>query len=161
MNESIFMQVQGPDIAGGSQEVNHTGWIELDSCNVALVSPGVQHGGGLGGGKASIPPLPISMKGEKHSAELLKAVGMGTQFNQILIEALKTTGQANLEKFYVITMTTARFQNLHISSSGGQMYEQCEIIAEEYQLEFFGQDSSGGLTSTGIVKYNSKQQMWS
>ncbi|REJ75588.1 MAG: hypothetical protein DWQ47_08950 [Acidobacteria bacterium] len=161
MNESIFMKVEGPDITGGSQEANHTGQIELDTCNIAIITPSVQHGGGLGGGKASIPPLPISMKGEKHSVDLLKAVGQGTQFNKIIIENLKTTGQATLEKFYVVTMTTAKFENLHISSSAGQMYESCEIVAEQTELEFFGQDSTGGLTSTGIVKYDSKRQEWS
>lgn len=159
MNESLFMQVEG--ITGGSQETNHVGWIELDSANITVITPSVQHGGGLGGGKASIDGIPIAMKGEKHSAELLKAVGMGTQFPKITIECLKTTGEATMGKFWVLEVTVGRFQNLSISSSAGVIYESCNIVGNIYKLEFFAQNDKGILASTGSIQYDSKKQEWS
>ncbi len=158
---NVYMLPSG--VEGESLEVNHVGWIECTGVNYSVNSP-TSYGAGGGSAVGAPEPSPISIfaKQGKHSPVFQTKQFNGTHFDEVKFEFLKQTGTSAGEKFLILTIRHAFVTNFTPDLSGqGEPTEHIVMTYEEIEIDYWGQNSQGALSSVGATKYNLKQKQTS
>src|SRR3954468_5587784 len=88
MATKLFLLVDG--INGGSKDVAHQGWFEIDGYDLDLTGLAAASSGGAGAGKAQFSPLMVDLALSSGLAEILAAVASGEHLAGIRLEGIKT-----------------------------------------------------------------------
>lgn len=152
----IFMKPE--NITGESLQSGYEGWIEILSASQSIMAPStIGAGGGAGGSKPTVTGISVVAQRGKHSSEFSKAILNGVHWPKVEIHWLKPTGQSDtMEVAKKLTMERVYVENGNSSDSSGEGIESFTLGAEKYTWEYFAQDGTGQLTSTGEFGFDSK-----
>jgi type VI protein secretion system component Hcp len=145
-------------VEGESTMANHGGWLEIMSLSEGMTSPSsAAFGTGSSGGKTTLMDTSFVIQEGKHTTEIIKKGTNGQHFAEVKIHYLKNTGAAEpevyreciLKEVYITAWTSSK-------STDTLAIESFSMSAAEAKWEYFAQNESGQLTSTGDVTYNQK-----
>jgi len=156
MPSSIVAKFDGVD--GECQVEGYTGWVELNSVSMGMHNPiTISSGTGGSGGTPTISDLNFTVVPGKHSPELVKKCLMGKHFETVIIDYLKTTGDAKPEWFHKITLTKVFVSSASDAMSGngdGNGFENYSLNSVKVKKEYKVQGNDGLLTAAGSVEYD-------
>jgi type VI secretion system secreted protein Hcp len=136
------------EIPGESTDKTHAGEFDLMSWNFMVSNSSTMGtGGGAGGGKASLAPIPVTTHVGKSSPELFLRSCTGKHFPEAIITCRKA-GDQPLD-FLKITLKHVFISNYMLSGGGEKPIENWNLNYSDIKLEYQAQKNDG--TGEGFV----------
>ena len=155
---NIFMKLDS--LQGESEQKDFEGWIEVDHVNYSVHSPSsVGTGGGSGVGKAEPSPITVIAYQGAHTPELAKRQLEGMHWKDVTITFLKQTGATSSknDKSLEIKLKEVFLTQFHPDLSGNERPTETFVFTyNDIEVEYFKQNTDGGLVSVGKTGYNTK-----
>ncbi|MDB5445627.1 MAG: hypothetical protein JWQ97_944 [Phenylobacterium sp.] len=138
---TFFAVIDG--LNGGSQDVAHQGWFQLDGFNLNAANIVGTSGGGLAAGKVFYAPITLTLPSETALTDLMTKLCQGSTLNGVRIEGMSTgVGGAQLA-VYDLSLSAVHITDVAQTESGGL---SVTLSYGAIQLSTQGLDPSGNLT---------------
>jgi type VI secretion system secreted protein Hcp len=154
MAVDAFLKVS--NIQGESQDSGFTNQIEVLSFSWGASQPAHVAGGGQGSGKASLGDLTITKRYDKSSPPLFAACVAGTHLSSVVLSLRKAGGSTSAGGYVYLTytLTEAFVTGVQDSSSSDVVMESMSFAYSKLAIEYFQQQTSGAVGSTGAKGWN-------
>jgi type VI secretion system secreted protein Hcp len=154
MAVDAFLKVS--NIQGESQDSAFTNQIEVLSFSWGVTQPAHVSGGGQGAGKATLGDLTVTKRYDKSSPPLFAACVAGTHLSSVVLSLRKAGGSTSAGGYIYLTytLTDAFVTEVHDSSSSEVVLESVSFAYSKLAIEYFQQQSTGAVGSTGAKGYD-------
>jgi type VI secretion system secreted protein Hcp len=151
-----FLKIEG--VAGGSTDVAHKGWIELESFSLgAQSSQTLATGQGLPAGKTTTGPLQVTKKSDpndKSAPILYQAALTGRHFQKVILEATKSGGG---QPYLRITMENCIVSSIQMAAGGDRPTDSFSINFTKILFEDLEQQNKPKTLANAGVKAGVRQ----
>ena len=143
------------EIPGESLDNQFKGQIEIMAFSFGASMPANVTQSGLGAGKVQLSDFTISKGVDKASAKFFAATCVGTHLQSVVFSKRKAGGGTTGGYVYLtFTLTDALVTSLHISGSGDTATESVSFAFSKIAVEYFQQQASGSVGSTGSQSWS-------
>ena len=138
-----FIRIDG--IEGESTDSKHSGWIEVNGCDMEInqtVSETASSAGGASAGRADFSDFSFSKLLDKASPKLAQSCAAGTHIDKIVVELCRA-GSEKI-KFMEIALTDSIISHISLSTDGEFPSETIGINYGKIQWTYVLQNRQGG-----------------
>ncbi|WP_226778946.1 Hcp family type VI secretion system effector [Oceaniglobus trochenteri] len=155
MAVDMFLKIEGPVIAGESQDKTHAKELDILAWSWGISNSGTTHmGGGSGAGKANFQDLSVTTYYEKSTHELIKSSTKGTHHETITMTCRKA-GDSPLE-YIIYKLSDCIITSVSTGGSGGEdrLTVNFSINFGAFDILYKEQDKKGGEASQVPFKFD-------